>query len=95
MTQLDEKHQSYLQEKFGSRVSFNKTERKLYSHDIAALPGLIKPLLGNTIPDAVVQPETEKELVSLVHWAQENNIPLTPRGKATSGYGGVLPLKQV
>jgi len=94
MTQLDKKHQSYLQEKFGSRVSFNKTERKLYGHDIAALPGLIKPLLGDTIPDAVVQPETEKELVSLVHWAQENNIPLTPRGKATSGYGGVLPLKQ-
>ncbi len=94
MSQLDEKHQSYLKEKFGSRVSFHKTERRLYGHDIAALPGLIKPLLGDTIPDAVVQPETEKELVSLVHWARENNIPLTPRGKATSGYGGVLPLKQ-
>ena len=94
MAKLNEKHRSYLQEKFGSRVSFEKMERKLYGHDIAALPSLVKPLLRNTIPDAVVQPEDEKKLVSLVHWAQENNIPLTARGKATSGYGGVLPLKQ-
>lgn len=94
MTQFNEKHKAFLQEKFGSRISFDKRERKLYGHDIAALPGLVKPLLGSTIPDAVVQPGDEKELVSLVHWAQENNIPLTPRGKATSGYGGVVPLKQ-
>jgi Fe-S oxidoreductase/FAD/FMN-containing dehydrogenase len=94
MSQFGEKHQSYLEEKFGGRVSFHKTERKLYGHDIAALPSLIKPLLGNTTPDAVVQPEAEKELVELVRWAQENDIPLTPRGKASSGYGGVLPVKQ-
>jgi Fe-S oxidoreductase/FAD/FMN-containing dehydrogenase len=94
MSQLSEKHQLYLKEKFQSRVSFDKKERKLYGHDIAALPSLIKPLLGNTIPSAVVQPETEEELIALVGWARENNIPLTPRGKASSGYGGVLPLKQ-
>ena len=94
MNQLNEKHQSYLKEKFQNRVSFDKTERKLYGHDIAALPGLIKPFLGKTTPDAVVQPETEEELIELVRWARENNIPLTPRGKASSGYGGVLPLKQ-
>jgi Fe-S oxidoreductase/FAD/FMN-containing dehydrogenase len=94
MNQFSETHQSYLKEKFQGRVSFDKTERKLYGHDIAALPGLIKPLLGNTTPDAVVQPETEEELVELVRWARENSIPLTPRGKASSGYGGVLPLRQ-
>jgi len=94
MSQFGEKHQSYLKEKFGSRVSFHKTERRLYGHDIAVLPSLMKPLLGDTTPDAVVQPETEKELVGLVRWAGENNIPLTPRGKASSGYGGVLPVKR-
>ena len=94
MSRFKEKHRSYLEEKFGSRVSFHKMERKLYGHDIAVLPSLVKPLVGNTIPDAVVQPENEKELVSLIQWAQENSISLTPRGKATSGYGGVLPLKQ-
>lgn len=94
MNQFGERHQSYLREKFEGRASFDKTERKLYGHDIAALPSLVKPLLGNTTPDAVVQPEAEAELVDLVRWARENNIPLTPRGKASSGYGGVLPVKQ-
>ncbi len=91
---LNAKHREYLEEKFGSRVCFRKTERKLYGHDIAAMPSLIKPLIGNTTPDAVVQPETEEELVELTHWAAQHGIPLTPRGKASSGYGGVLPVKK-
>ncbi len=94
MGKLDQKQQLYLRKTFGSRVTFDKTERKLYGHDIAALPGIAKPFLRNTIPDAVVQPEDEEELISLVRWARENHIALTPRGKATSGYGGVLPVKQ-
>ncbi|MFC1925328.1 FAD-binding and (Fe-S)-binding domain-containing protein [Chloroflexota bacterium] len=94
MGKLNKKHRSYLEQKFSNRVSFKKTERKLYGHDIAAMPRLIKPLVGNTLPDAVVQPDTEQELVDLVCWAADNRIPLTPRGKATSGYGGVLPIKK-
>jgi FAD/FMN-containing dehydrogenase len=82
-----------LQQIFGDRVSFSKVERKLYGHDIAAIPSLIKPFIGRTVPDAVVQPQSEEELVSLVRWATRNRIPLTPRGKATSGYGGVIPVK--
>ena len=35
----------------------------------------------------------EQELLDLVKWAGEHDIPLTPRGKASSGYGGVLPVK--
>jgi Fe-S oxidoreductase/FAD/FMN-containing dehydrogenase len=74
-------------------VNFDDTERMLYSHDIGALPSLIKPLIGSTIPDAIVQPESETELAGLLSWADGNGITLTPRGKATSGYGGVLPVK--
>ncbi len=84
----------HLKNTFGQRVSFDRVERKLYGHDIAAMPKLIRPLLGNTIPDAVVQPVTEKEVADLVRWAGEQNIPLTPRAKASSGYGGVIPVKQ-
>ena len=94
MGRLNTKQQTYLEEKFGSRVTFNKTERKLYGHDIASMPSLVKPLIGDTTPDAVVQPETEEELVELVRWAAQNSVPLTPRGKASSGYGGVLPVKK-
>jgi Fe-S oxidoreductase/FAD/FMN-containing dehydrogenase len=91
--EINSKQQRFLEELFGSRVTFNETERKLYGHDIAAMPGLFKPLIGDTTPAAVVQPETEEELVALVRWAREERIPLTPRGKASSGYGGAIPVK--
>ena len=94
MGRISSKHRSYLEGKFGGRVSFHKTERKLYSHDIAEIPSLIKPLVGNTTPEAVVQPESEEEIVEFIGWATKNNIPLTPRAKASSGYGGVLPIKR-
>ena len=37
--------------------------------------------------------ENEEELSDLVKWARENMVTLTPRGKATSGYGGAVPVK--
>jgi len=93
MGKINDRLRAELQDIFGDRVNFRRTERKLYGHDIAAVPGLIKVLIGNSIPGAVVQPETEEELVGLMRWASRHSIPLTPRGKATSGYGGVLPVK--
>jgi Fe-S oxidoreductase/FAD/FMN-containing dehydrogenase len=93
MNGIGERGRTYLKHEFGEHVSFLRTERRLYGHDTAAIPGLVKPLIGDTTPEAVVQPVSEEELVRLVQWASENNLKLTPRGKATSGYGGVLPLK--
>ena len=81
-----------LEKKFGSRVNFNYNEIILYDHDVGALPSLIKPLVGNTTPAGIVQPQSEDELVWLSKWAKANKIPLTPRASASSGYGGVLPV---
>lgn len=94
MTKLNAAQRSYLENLFGNRVSFHKTDRKLYSHDVAALPSLLKSVVSDTIPDAVVQPESQDELLALVRWSNEQNIRLTPRGKASSGYGGVLPIRK-
>jgi Fe-S oxidoreductase/FAD/FMN-containing dehydrogenase len=94
MSKLHSSQKAYLQGQFVNRVNFNKTERILYGHDIAAMPNVIKPFIGDTVPDAVVQPISEDELQYLVRWAAKNRIPLTPRGKASSGYGGVIPLKK-
>jgi len=94
MGKIGSKHRSYLGERFGNRVSFHKKERRLYGHDIAEVPRLIKPLIGNTTPGAVVQPVSQEELVELIRWASKNGIAITPRGKASSGYGGALPLKK-
>jgi Fe-S oxidoreductase/FAD/FMN-containing dehydrogenase len=66
----------------------------LYGHDIAAIPRLAKSFIGRTLPDAVVQPHDEDELIDLVRWASVHRIPLTPRGKATSVYGGAIPLQR-
>ena len=93
MSNISKTHKEYLKEKFKDRVTFDDVERMLYGHDIAAMPSLIKPLIGDTTPDAVVQPQSEEELKELVMWAAKNHIPLTPRGKASSGYGGVLPVE--
>ncbi len=93
MAQITQNDVNWFQQLFGDRVTFEKTERVLYSHDIAAMPKLFKPLIGNTVPDVVVQPSNEDELVEVVKWAAQKKIPLTPRGKASSGYGGVLPTR--
>ncbi|MBT3274996.1 MAG: FAD-binding oxidoreductase, partial [Spirochaetales bacterium] len=94
MAALSTARKEYLASTFGSRVTFESTERKLYSHDVGDMPKLIKPLVGDTTPEAVVQPQVEQEIIDLVNWARENEIALTPRGMATSGYGGVLPIKK-
>jgi Fe-S oxidoreductase/FAD/FMN-containing dehydrogenase len=86
--------QGFLEKTFGLRVSFDRVERMLYSHDVGEIPYLIKPLIGKTVPQAVVQPNSEGELLSLVKWARETGVPITPRAKATSGYGGVIPVKE-
>jgi len=90
---MNARQHSFL-ERYGERVSFDPTERRLYGHDIAAIPSLVVPLIGDTTPDAVVQPESEQELIDLASWAGDERVPLTPRGKASSGYGGAIPVRR-
>jgi FAD/FMN-containing dehydrogenase len=90
---MDAQQHAFL-ERFGERVSFDPTERRLYGHDIAAIPRLVAPLIGDTTPDAVIQPANEQDLITLACWANAAGIPLTPRGKASSGYGGAIPVRR-
>lgn len=80
-----------LQAKFPERVSFSRAERLLYSHDLGSLPVLIKPLVSRCMAEGIVQPQKEEELIFLLRLASQRHIPLTPRGKGTSGYGGAIP----
>jgi Fe-S oxidoreductase/FAD/FMN-containing dehydrogenase len=90
---LDSGQRGFIEKKFGDRSTFDRLERKLYGHDIAAMPKMVKPLVGSTVPDAVVQPVDEAELVDLVKWARLHDVPLVPRGKASSGYAGAVPVR--
>jgi len=48
MGKLTSSQRSFVIGVLGPCVSFNRTERMLYSHDVAALPGLLKPFVGTT-----------------------------------------------
>ena len=78
---------------FGRRVALDPAECRLYGHDATPLPRLLRRFVGSTVPEAVVQPRSEDEVVRLVRWAAANDVPLTPRGRATSSYGGAVPLR--
>jgi Fe-S oxidoreductase/FAD/FMN-containing dehydrogenase len=73
------------------RARFDVRERRLYSHDTGVLPKLVRPLAGKSLADGVVQPETEEQVIALVEFATCEHVPLVPRGKGTSGYGGAIP----
>ncbi len=94
MKQVNKGIMKELTKLFGDRISFDETEIEVYSHDIGVMPSLVKKFLGEFKALAVVQPVNEEEIVHLVKLANEKEIPLIPRGKATSGYGGIYPLRK-
>ena len=68
-----------LSEIFGDYVNLDKRERHYYNHDIGALPPLVKIVLGNTDPAAVVKIRNEKDAVRLLKFANRYKIPVVPR----------------
>lgn len=79
-----------MQSELGERASTVDVRRVVYSHDMGTLPGVVKKFI-TTLPDMVVQPETEEEVRHLVTLARDGAVPLVPRGSASAGYGGAVP----
>lgn len=92
MASVSKRVEDGLREIFGDRVRTDRTERGMYSFDIGAMPKLVKPFVPAGIAGAVVRPKTEQEVVDLVRFASRHGLKVVPRGWATSGYGGVLPV---
>lgn len=66
-------------------------ERRLYSHDLASLPKMME--LGfKMMPDLVVKPKSANEISEIVKIACEEEIPIVPRGGASWGLGGAMPI---
>jgi FAD/FMN-containing dehydrogenase len=72
--------------------SSEKYMTRLYSSDIAALPGIVNDVL-NPHAEAVAQPTTTEVVSNLLKYCKQRNIPVVPRGHGTSGYGGALPTR--
>ena len=74
------------------RVKTDQFERRLYSHDVASLPKMMD--LGfKFTPDLVVRPNTSKEISEIINIARKKFIPIIPRGGASWGLGGAVPVK--
>ncbi|MFX1580428.1 MAG: FAD-binding oxidoreductase, partial [Promethearchaeota archaeon] len=88
-----EKHNRNLADIVGEDFySSEKFMANLYSHDIAALPGIVHDVI-NPKADAVAQPTTAEVVSNLLKYCRQNSIPVVPRGHGTSGYGGALPTR--
>lgn len=91
--ELTDEQKQGLSSMFDKGVNFSDKERHFYTHDVGALPSLVKKMLGNTKPAAIVKLRNEDDAVKLVNFARKYGIPVVPRAGASSGYGGVIPTK--
>jgi FAD/FMN-containing dehydrogenase/NAD-dependent dihydropyrimidine dehydrogenase PreA subunit len=66
-------------------------EREMYSHDIGDVPPIMTKTLFKTLPDFVVQPKSVDEIKKVLAYANDQKIPVVPRGAASWGFGGVIP----
>lgn len=73
-------------------VATDTFTRTLYSFDLAPIPDLVLSFF-KTLPDAVVRPENMEEVLEVVRYARRNKIPIVPRGSASSGHGGAIPVR--
>ncbi|TLM98298.1 FAD-binding oxidoreductase, partial [bacterium] len=72
------------------RVSTSYLERIAYSHDLAPIPHNIARLF-NSVPDIIVNPQSLDKVAGIMKVANKFQVPVTPRGAATWGYGGAVP----
>jgi len=73
------------------RLAKGDIERLVYSHDIAPIPDLMASLFKME-PDLIVRPRNLKEISEILKVANEYKVPVIPRGGATWGYGGAVPI---
>ncbi|MHB8585908.1 MAG: FAD-binding protein [Thermoplasmatota archaeon] len=75
---------------YGERATGDPNELAIASRDASAVPGAIQMALKRQAW-AVVRPATRGDLFGIIKFAEQNLIPVVPRGAGTSGYGGAVP----
>jgi FAD/FMN-containing dehydrogenase len=76
----------------GITIFDRKFEKFIYSRDVADLPRIAR-LLINYNCLAIIQPKNIAQLNKSINLCERYQIPLIPRGAGTSGYGGVIPVR--
>ncbi|MFQ5837383.1 MAG: FAD-binding oxidoreductase [Thermoplasmata archaeon] len=80
-----------LQDTLGAeRVSRDDTEKLVYGHDFGPLPKQAA-IQFELKPDIITLPKSTQEVVRILELGRELEIPVVPRGGATSFHGGCVP----
>ena len=64
----------------------------LRSYDLGEMPGVLMAMVNHT-PQLVVAARTVDDVRRALELAARHGLPVTPRGQASSGYGGAIPSK--
>ena len=67
-------------------------EVKLYTKESVELPNILKDRLPRI--QSVYQPESINDIQEIFSYSRKNKLPVIPRGAATSGMGGIAPLRR-
>ena len=67
-------------------------ERQIYARDLAELPSAMAGLF-TMMPSLVLQPSTPEDVAEVLRWSRAHNLPVTPRGLASSAYSGAVPTR--
>ena len=73
-------------------VKTSKMERLLYSHEGSAPLPNVAQLGFMNIPDIVVRPNSTADVQKIVQIANEEGMPIVPRGASSWGMGGSMPI---
>ncbi len=77
----------------GIRLLTSSREREIYSLDQAEVPAVLRRLFIRKHPQLIAQPRSEEEIARILRYADEHDLPVVPRGAASSPYGGALPVR--
>ncbi|MDQ1372617.1 MAG: FAD-binding protein [Candidatus Thermoplasmatota archaeon] len=77
----------------GSRIVSSSGERMLYSRDQSEIPRFLRQILFSSMPEAVVQAESEEGVLEVLRFASSTGTSVIPRGSGSSPFGGSMPVK--
>lgn len=75
------------------RTLTSSLEREIYSLDQAEVPGELRRVFVRKPLQLIAQPRSEEEIVQVLRYADEHDLPVVPRGAGSSPYGGALPVR--
>ncbi len=83
-------YQEDIRQAFGEAVSFDPQILRSYDHDLGEMPGPLMAMIRHR-PHMVVIARSQDDVTTALRLAGQYGVPVTPRGQASSGYGGAIP----